>query len=304
MASLTSQSSQNSVSSRLSSIPPTAMSNISVLLGYGRISTSTTSSKPPQPVSITRLYNITAEATALNLLLSSRVPLIYFLTYLLTKYSVELLFFAIDVQRYWENDHEDVEAVLIYQTYLDSSSTLEINVTDKAKRVVKDGMKEILSTMTPSLTPDLGRDDKNLIDPLIFQQAYNEVFELLTKHYTAFMTSRSKFLSLYISKFDKLISRVTTLGGKYKLMNLKADPVTKAAVKVLTQVLDITFPKPSIEEEEEEDEDGDPARDSFLGPDHPRGYASEAAQLWGNHATLMRNQIEFWLEDRLALKLR
>ncbi|KAJ3106073.1 hypothetical protein HDU97_007076 [Phlyctochytrium planicorne] len=83
----------------------------------------------------------------LTALLDSKLPLCYFLLYLLKEYSSEILFFTLDVQTYEQTlfpstTTQNIAAQVIFNTYLAPSSLLEINATHKTRRTVIDGVQQ------------------------------------------------------------------------------------------------------------------------------------------------------------------
>ncbi|KAJ3311229.1 hypothetical protein HDU76_003173 [Blyttiomyces sp. JEL0837] len=80
-------------------------------------------------------------------LLESKLPLCYFLLYLLKEYNSEILFFTLDVQLFEQTlfpstTAQNVSAQTIFNTYLAPSSLLEVNASHKAKRAVIDGVQQ------------------------------------------------------------------------------------------------------------------------------------------------------------------
>ncbi|KAJ3117280.1 hypothetical protein HDU96_007319 [Phlyctochytrium bullatum] len=83
----------------------------------------------------------------LTALLDSKLPLCYFLVYLLKEHSSEILFFTLDVQTYEQTlfpstTAQNVAAQVIFNTYLAPSSLLEVNASHRARRQVIDGIQQ------------------------------------------------------------------------------------------------------------------------------------------------------------------
>ncbi|KAI9206094.1 uncharacterized protein BJ171DRAFT_566927 [Polychytrium aggregatum] len=192
-----------------------------------------------------------ADPSSLYLLLRSRIALVYFLAFLLTKHSAELLFFIVDVQGYWDYELDDSEALMIYQTYLDPSSVFEINVSDRARRLVRDVIKS--SGVSSSATT-------RSLDPQIFRLSYDEIFQLLNRHYGDFLSS--KFYSLM--NRTSLVDRGNGSGSS----NGNSDGGSTVTGR-------------------------------------GEGYSIPGAEFGSEFGEVghLRQQIEFWLGDRLAVKI-
>ncbi|KAJ3218125.1 hypothetical protein HDU67_006529 [Dinochytrium kinnereticum] len=86
-------------------------------------------------------------AQGLTALLDSKLPLCYFLVYLLKEYSSEILFFILDVQAFEQTlfpstMSQNMAAQVIFNTYLAPSSLLEVNASHRARRQVIDGVQQ------------------------------------------------------------------------------------------------------------------------------------------------------------------
>jgi hypothetical protein len=85
--------------------------------------------------------------TGLSALLESKLPLCYFLTYLLKEHNSEILFFVLDVQNFEQTLFESTSAQNkaaqdIFKTYLAANSLMEINTTHKSRRSVIQGVQQ------------------------------------------------------------------------------------------------------------------------------------------------------------------
>ncbi|KAG1148844.1 hypothetical protein G6F37_006600 [Rhizopus arrhizus] len=100
----------------------------------------------PTPVDVC-VYEIKKEG--LKAILESKVPLCYFLYYLLDEYSSENLFFFLEVEQFEKNrglaciDEQRKMAQVIYNTYISDNAQLQINLDDKVKRSIK---SQLIST--------------------------------------------------------------------------------------------------------------------------------------------------------------
>ncbi|KAI8838095.1 RGS domain-containing protein [Chytridium lagenaria] len=113
-------------------------------------------------------------AQGLTALLDSKLPLCYFLVYLLKEYSSEILFFTLDVQAFEQTlfpstMSQNMAAQVIFNTYLAPSSLLEVNASHRARRQVIDGVQQGLRCC--------------------FASAQEETIELLDRAYEQFKKS-------------------------------------------------------------------------------------------------------------------
>ncbi|KAI7903907.1 RGS domain-containing protein [Cokeromyces recurvatus] len=119
----------------------------------------------------------------LKAILESKVPLCYFLYYLLDEFCSENLLFFLEVERFEskrlaKRNQNDI-ALSIYNTYISNNSYLEINLDDRVKRNITEQLESILTANNPSEEPS--------IDRYIFSEAKSCVYLLLESSFNQFL---------------------------------------------------------------------------------------------------------------------
>lgn len=117
------------------------------------------------------------EKEGLKGILQSKVPLCYFLSYLLDEFSSENLFFFLDVENFekskYTNGHDEHKVMIqfIYDTYISIDSYFEINVDDRIRR---------------SITSQLSSEE---IDFDLFNEAKASIYTLLEASFNRFLSA-------------------------------------------------------------------------------------------------------------------
>ncbi|CAO3677085.1 unnamed protein product [Rhizopus stolonifer] len=130
----------------------------------------------PTPVDVC-IYEIRKEG--LKAILESKVPLCYFLYYLLDEYSSENLFFFLEVEQFEKyrglasNEEQKRMAYAIYETYISDNSQLQINLDDRVKRNIKSQL---------SFAHEFN-------GKTIFQEAKNSIYLLLESSFIRFLNT-------------------------------------------------------------------------------------------------------------------
>ncbi|KAI9266073.1 RGS domain-containing protein [Sporodiniella umbellata] len=110
----------------------------------------------------------------LKAVLESKVPLCYFLNYLLEEYSSENLFFYLKVQQFENSVSTSLEtAQEIYNAFISDDADLEINLDDKVKQRITHQLAEGRFELT------------------IFQTAKTSVYSLLETSYVRFLGTQT-----------------------------------------------------------------------------------------------------------------
>ncbi|KAJ3411389.1 hypothetical protein HDV05_002314 [Chytridiales sp. JEL 0842] len=126
--------------------PPTSIRKLASLLGQPRQQIDIPLSQILQPTSPPSSSSSSSSSASLHLLLQSKLPLLYFLSYLLQSHTPELLLFPLDVHSFQSTlfpstVEQNRHATRIFGEYLAPKAALEINVTHKARRAVIGGVQ-------------------------------------------------------------------------------------------------------------------------------------------------------------------
>ncbi|KND00322.1 uncharacterized protein SPPG_04646 [Spizellomyces punctatus DAOM BR117] len=138
------------------------------------------------------------EEGGLEVMLESRLPLIYFLSHLLAEHTAESLFFTHDMKSFAQSSFPTTASLLhhsqdLFSTYLDAASVLEINVSQSTRRIVATNI----------------RHRKGIA---AFDHAVVQVKKLLEQAWTRFKESRT----WSTMKADLGHSRIITNESEYK----------------------------------------------------------------------------------------